>query len=151
MANETPAPPAASFQGAFAALQPLILGEWPEVDAEALAATGGDLERVVALLAERTRHTRTLLNAQLAEILQVATAPPRQRDRGAGGSADPTDRIIAQLEERAAELLRELRGGLVERARGKARESPLLTLLMAVGLGFILGVLCLRPGLSRKD
>lgn len=136
------------FASAFADLQPAILGEWPQVEAAALAATDGDLDRVVGLIAEHTAHTKALIRRQLEELHRVLSAPP-PRSRAAGprvrrGEAplpDSVDAMLHDLEERAAHLLRDLRGSMLSDARGKVRENVFFSLIIAVGFGFIIGVL----------
>ena len=136
------------FASAFADLQPAILAEWPQVSASALAATEGDLDRVLGLLAEQTTHTKALLRRQLEELHRVLSAPPHPRPatgqrarRGEPALHDSVDAMLHDLEDRAAELLRDLRGGMLSDARGKVRENVLFSLLVAIGFGFIVGVL----------
>ena len=52
-----------------------------------------------------------------------------------------SDAMLADLEQRAAHLLRDLRGGMLNDARGKVRENVLFSLVIAIGFGFIVGVL----------
>ena len=40
-----------AFQESFGKLSPVILAEWQQLDAGALTATGGELDKVVALIA----------------------------------------------------------------------------------------------------
>ncbi len=58
----------AQFHGAFPQLASAILEEWPQIDAESLASANADLEKVIALVVERTGHTKTLVRKQLEEI-----------------------------------------------------------------------------------
>lgn len=136
------------FASAFADLQPAILAEWSQVEATALAATEGDLDRVVSLIAEQTAHTKALIRRQLEELHRVLSAPPRPRPgsghrarRGEAPLPDSVDAMLHDLEERAAHILRDLRGNMLSDARGKVRENVLFSLIIAVGFGFIVGVL----------
>ena len=49
----------------------------------------------------------------------------------------------------AAQVMRELRGGMLQDARGKVRENVFFSLLVALGLGFIVGVLFNGPGRGK--
>ena len=139
------------FASAFADLQPAILAEWPQVDAAALAATQGDLDRAVGLIADETAHTKALVRRQLEELHRVVCAPPpprarpasprRDRGRDDGSVSESVDAMLHDLEQRAAHLLRDLRGGMLNDARGKVRENVLFSLVIAIGFGFIVGVL----------
>lgn len=134
------------FASSFKAMQAAILAEWPQVDAAGLAGTEGDLERVVVLIAEQTAHTKALVRRQLDELHRVLLAPPLRprpaaRHRDEGGVPESVDAMLHDLEQRAAHLLRDLRGGMLSDARGKVRENVLFSLLITLGLGFIVGVL----------
>lgn len=143
----------AAFASAFSALQPVLLAEWGELDAESLAATAGDLDRVVALIAERSSRTKVLVRRQLEEIFNVVTEPvsagaTRARARGGERTAERTgagqpgvDQLLAELEKRTAQIMRELRGGFVDNTRDRVRDNIFFSLLVAIGFGFIVGVL----------
>jgi hypothetical protein len=140
------------FASAFADLQPAILAEWPQVDAAGLTATGGELEPVIGLIAEKTAHTRALVRRQLEELYRVHMAPP-PRVRGAGGHRElqeSVDAMMHDLEKRAARILRELRGGMLSSARGKVQDNIIFSLLVSLGLGFIVGVLFIGWGRRGK-
>src|SRR5262245_38172739 len=118
-------------------LRPLILEEWPAVDSAALADTAGDLERAVALIAERTGHTRSLVRTQLAELCEVAET------RGSG-----LEGLLQDLEARARRAVDQVRHELLPRAEGRVRQNLLVSLLLAIGLGVILGMFWRGP---RRD
>jgi len=160
MADDTTAFGKVSFANAFTALRPVIAAEWIEVDDEALAATDGDLDRVVALISERTARTKALIRRQLEEIYRVATEPapaahsasrgrargPRAAERGAERGSDAAtppgvDQLLAELERRTAQIMRELRGGFLDHTRDRVRDNIFFSLLVAIGFGFIVGVL----------
>lgn len=145
----------AAFAGAFSMLRPAILDEWSELDATALATTDGEFDKVVALLAERTNRTKALIRRQLAELYAVVVAEPRDsaaprrapsaRSQSTGDkekAATPRmDDLLAELEQRTAQIVRELRGGFLNDTRNRVKENVFFSLLVAVGFGFILGVL----------
>jgi len=126
-----------SFKEDFGTLQPLILKEWPSVDGSALAATGGDLDRVVTLVAEKTEHTKALVRRQLAELREMGL-----KGRARAQRADARFReVLDRLEKRTTELAKEIRGPMMENARGRLRENVFVSLLAALGLGFLLGAI----------
>jgi hypothetical protein len=141
----------AAFSTAFSTLQPALLAEWAELDADALAATEGDLDRVVALVAERTTRTKALVRRQLEEIFRVVSEPapssgarPHSRGterRAPRGEQPGVDQLLAELEKRTAQIMRELRGGILDNTRDRVRDNIFFSLLVAIGFGFIVGVL----------
>lgn len=155
-AEETPAGlNKSAFHGAFAKLSPAILEEWgAKLEATELAATEGDYDKVVALIVERTAHTKALVRRQLEEIYRVVTAPPRAADarrmaRAAGEGVqaaiseamESVDDVLHEIEKRTAKLMRDLRGNVIDQARGKLRDHLVLSLFVTLGLGFIVGVI----------
>lgn len=160
MADETSAFGKATFASAFSALRPLITAEWDAVDEASLTATDGDLDRVVALVAERTERTKALIRRQLEELYRVALEPASSAPRGGRGRARATrgdaqsgdrtgeasgapgvDQLLAELERRTAQIMRELRGGFFDQTRDRVRGNVFFSLLVAIGFGFIVGVL----------
>ena len=129
------------YRTAFDRLRPLILEEWPAVDGAALADTAGDLERAVQLIAERTGHSRGLVQLQLAELCAVATAPS-----SAGGAVES---VLSALEARARRALEQVRKDVLPRAEGRVRENLWVSLALAVGLGVLLGFFLRGPGRGR--
>lgn len=145
-----------AFASAFSTLRPAILGEWSQVDDAALADTSGELDKVVALIAERTTHTKALVRRQLEELYRVVMIPPpdssghqsgrARRQRAAGGGEGDThganlDHLIEEFERRTSHIIRELRGGFLDGARERVRGNVIFSLLITLGLGFIVGVL----------
>ena len=158
----------------FEGIQALILEEWPQVDAERLAATKGDAGELVRVLAEQTDHSKLLIRAQLGELQHVWRG--RQTDSGGVGGVD---RMLQRVETRLNELTGHVKGDLVPEAQRRAsefkdhaqqratevrdqareratvaaraaeekvHENLLVSLLIAVGFGFVLGLLA---GTSR--
>jgi hypothetical protein len=149
-----------AFANAFSTLRPAILGEWSPLDEASLAATSGDLDKVVALVAERTAHTKALVRRQLEELYRVVTTPtaevhtaasgagrsrrPRpaaEADGQGTGHAPNLDHLIEEFERRTSHIIRELRGGFLDGARDRVRHNVFFSLLVTLGLGFIVGVL----------
>lgn len=142
-----------AFASAFSTLRPAILGEWSQVDDAALADTSGELDKVVALIAERTSHTKALVRRQLEELYRVVLTPPpesaghtgrQRRSRaaaGGDGQSPNLDHLIEEFERRTAHIVRELRGGFLDGARDRVRSNVVFSLLVTLGLGFIVGVL----------
>jgi hypothetical protein len=155
------------FHHAFPQLSNLLLAEWPELNGESLSATHGELDHVVSLIVEKTGHTRTLVRRQLAEIFRLVTSPSAAETKKGQAAAFAHDghaaatsvsdaahealhsfeAILTQLEKKAGHLVRELRGNVVAHTTGKIRQHPVLSSLIALGLGFIFGVLF--KGLTR--
>ena len=159
MADDTHALPSkTAFHAAWENLQPAILEEWSQVDAAALNDTDGELDKVVALIAERAVRTKALVRRQLTELYYVVSEPPvaprsshtASTDRSPKSAVPETvDAMLQELERRAAQVMRELRGGMLQDARGKVRENVFFSLLVALGLGFIVGVLFNGPGRGK--
>jgi hypothetical protein len=122
-------------------LVPLLCEQWPELEAEALNETEGDYERLVAVIAAKTEHTKVLVRRQLEEL----------RRELAGGTDESGDEL-GRLKE-AVELLQRKSQDLVAYARGKLREdvkdSPLVALFMTLGLGILIGLLLRGRGRGR--
>jgi hypothetical protein len=152
---------AEAFAKAFPALQPLICAEWTAVDPKALGATEGDYEKVVALVTSATEHSRTLVKRHLAELVQVANEDAAKPATGGGGGAAKGEGMLGVAERSLQEALRRLqakanevadyvRKDALSDAKRKAEEHPLfVALLVAVGLGFILGFLLRGHGRDR--
>ncbi len=142
----------ATFAESFEKLVPAILAEWSELDPKALSETGGELDRAIALIAEHTAHTKTLVRRQLGELWHVVMDPPRRRPPAtasrrsqAAGPGSPlpetADLLLQELEERTAQIMREIRNGVFADTRAKVKDNLLFSLLVSVGLGFIVGVI----------
>jgi len=131
---------ARSFAQVFDRVQTLIVEEWPSVSKEALAQTGGDLEKVAAIVAESAGRTRALAKKQLAELASLAKDAK-------SASGDEVQRLrarfeglVQELEQKSQSIVK--KGDDLEReARKKVEENLWTSLLVALGLGFILGLL----------
>ncbi len=130
------------FQDAFERIKPLIREEWPAIDADSLSATGGDYDRVVSLIADKTDHTKALVKQQLDELRATANG-------GSGGVDQRLQDMLHKLQERSNEIAGYVKKQMLADAKSKVSENPLVALLTAIGLGFILGFI-LR-GMGRRD
>jgi hypothetical protein len=127
----------------FAKLSELIRQEWPTIDKAELEATRGDLEGVVDLVAERTEHTRTLVRRQLDELRRELARPT-----GPGALGEDAVDVLRLLRSRVTVVARELQSQAMTEATAHVKKNPLTSLLVALGLGFLLG-LVLRGGGRR--
>ena len=146
------------FGASFVTLRPLVLNEWPELTATDLDHTDGDAERLVALVASVTGHTRALVRQQLTELGQCAApAAPlaslearlaRVLDALEGGEAPAPDAqphargrgLIGELREEGRHLVTEVRSSVSSTQR-TLRQNFWTTLFATLGLGFLAGVL----------
>lgn len=120
---------------AFIRLSKLIREEWPSVDEEALAATGGEHDRVVELVAARTEHTHALVRRHLEELKQLARERPAK-----SRFVEDAEAALQRLGARASELARELQGQAVREAKRQVDSKPLVSLLTALGVGLLIGL-----------
>lgn len=140
------------FQANFAAIAPLILEEWVQVSAEQLAATQGNFQAVVDCIATITEHTHVLTRRQLHELYQIALDQHLKPK-----SFQVTERLIQfanqkltesqlkttveHLESQTETLLQQLKQDLLPELNQKVQKHPVGSLLTAVGVGFVLGLL----------
>lgn len=140
------------FQANFEAIAPLILEEWPSLSSDRLRATAGDLDRTVDCIAEVTDRTRVMVRRQLRELYQIAVLEPppspplRLAERLTGlanGTLSESDlkQTVHLLEERTEELLKQFKREVLPELDEKVRNNVGGSLLTALGIGFILGVL----------
>jgi hypothetical protein len=127
----------ADFSQQFDKLTPLIREEWPALDAARLAETKGDYDQVVALIAAETKHTKALVRKQLEELKRVS-----QDKNDELGSLR---QILDRMQARTVELAGYVREQMMPEATQRAKKNFFTTLLIAIGLGFIVGFL-LRGG-----
>ncbi|MCB9765701.1 MAG: hypothetical protein H6739_38360 [Alphaproteobacteria bacterium] len=147
---------AADFSRDFDALKGLILSEWPDIEAGALDATDGEVDEVVRVVAEQTDHSRTLVRDQLAELqhihnksnngpsVQIERMLNRLETRVNELSGQVKDELVPQARKRAVELRDEARERAMaakDQVEEKVHENLLVSLLIAVGFGFIIGLL----------
>lgn len=160
------------FHSAFPQLSSALLEEWPQIEAEALSATQGELDKVVGLIVEKTGHTKTLARRQLEELYRIVTAPSEGGSfsataRGAASvfahdaraaaatvseaaheALSSVEEVLARFEKKTSKMLRDLHLNQVVTHTGeRIREHWLATLLVSLGLGFI--VAAVVTGLTR--
>ena len=145
--HATKAETAEGLAKTFPALQLLICDEWAEVDAKALEATEGDYDKVVALVASSTEHSKTLVKRHLAELVQIATEDAANRAaRGSargGGSLGAARRnvqaALRRLQATASEGAERVGRRALTVTKHEVQRHPLVAVLMAIGLGFLFG------------
>lgn len=144
----------------FLALMPLMLEEWPQLNQDELLATDGDLDRVITYVAHQTEHTQTLVRrhlqelASLVEPLEPTQPPPSSSDSNptvavpAAAPADTDaatpssiDQLLSDLESRTDQLMQDFKAEMLPELEKKARSNLGMSLLIALGLGVILGLL----------
>lgn len=139
------------FKASFGVITPLILEEWPQLTADRLAATAGDLNQVVDYIAAETDRTRILIRRQLQELYQIALAnqPPAASSRLATRLTELTTEAltdshfkatIAELEARTEKLLHQFKQETLPDLTEQVKKNPVGSLLAAVGVGFVLGL-----------
>ncbi len=130
------------FENAMqAGLTPLLLEEWPEIDRAALDGAGQDLGEVVGVISTSTGRTKTLVKAQISELAVYAQSESDEKK-------DELSRIknmINRLESKSQEMVEYARGQIPQ-AQEKVRENLVVSLLVAVGLGFLLGFVARSAG-----
>lgn len=148
----TPPPWPSRFQATFRTIAPLILAEWPTVKQDALEATAGQVDQVIDCIATATGHTHTLIRRQLGELYQMAIAPqsqappPRLSDRVTQLLNEPwgdtnLQEAIAHLETQTEKLLQQMKQEMLPDLQEQVQKHPLKSVLTAVGIGFVLGLL----------
>ena len=157
---------AEQFKAKFEALQPVILDEWSHLQSEALAATGGQVEQVIDYIAAQTDRTRTLIRQQLAELYGLVEADEQNgqgkapdsgtqsRESQSHASAFPqlerVENLLGLLESRTENLLKQVERDVMPQLNEKAKENVGTSLLTALGIGFILGLLVGGSGRGRS-
>lgn len=127
----------------FPTLRPLILEEWPGLDAAALDATEGDEDRLLTLITELTGGARTRARRQLDDLKALAA-----KDRAAQ-AADRLETLLRRLEGQAQDLRGRVQNDLVPEAEKKVKENLLMSLAIALGFGLLLGLLLGSSGRGR--
>ncbi|WP_035987679.1 hypothetical protein [Leptolyngbya sp. KIOST-1] len=141
-----------AFKHQFNAMVPLILSEWPQLVEENLLATEGNLEQAVDYISGELDHTKTRIRrhldelASLIEPAQTAVAKlslPSADSSDNSDSALPAtlDHLLDDLESRTEHLIAEFKAEMLPELEKKARSNLGTSLLVALGLGFILGLL----------
>src|SRR5690606_23013174 len=126
------------FRRNFDAMRPLIMSEW-NLDENALENTGGDPNKVIDLIANRTNQTRARIVRQLDELREIA-------EGDASGIEMRLNRIVKNLEDRTKTLVHRVRDDYAPRAQETVRENMMYSLLITLGVGMFIGLIF---GLSR--
>jgi len=119
----------------FEAVLPLIRQEWPEVDADELKATEGDYDAITALVVEKTEHTKALVARQLDELRDMAKSDLAD----AAAEERKLQQMLKKMQEKTNEIASYVRSQMLADAKSKVGDNLLVSLLMAIGLGFIIG------------
>ena len=133
-----------AFKSAFAAVSALIRQEWPSIDARALDATGGDLDQVVELVAAKLERTKASVKKQLAELHALATSTDKVEAK-----VSTLQAMVDKLEARSREIAERVKKEMLPQAEERVRNNLWTSLLIALGLGMLIGLL-LRIGGSRR-
>jgi hypothetical protein len=135
----------ATFKREFATIERLVLDEWPSIDKTSLAATEGEFESVVAVVAEATPHTKAVARRKLTELFVEATSVREGKPHGdlrddlRAGLSNSLNEALDKIEQRVAKLRAEAEASTLPAVKAFAKEHLLFTLLMMLGLGFLLG------------
>jgi len=141
-----------AFKANFEAIAPLILEEWPSIPPDSLMATGGELDPVVDCIATATDRTRALVRQQLRELYHLAIVEPGQARRSPLSERlsqlvdsplveSDLKKVLALLEERTEEILAQFKKDVLPELNEKVRNNVGSSLLTALGIGFVLGLL----------
>jgi hypothetical protein len=136
---EEPALVQEAFQQNFQTLLPLILAEWPQLSQAKLLEAEGNLEHAVTTIADHTDHTRTLVRRQLSELATLATQKTDQIK--SSKTYAKVDELVHDLEARTEDLMKEFKAEVLPELESQARSNLGTSLLITLGLGFILGLL----------
>jgi ElaB/YqjD/DUF883 family membrane-anchored ribosome-binding protein len=128
------------FRAAFARVRPLVEKEWPAIDGAALEATAGELDKVIDLVSRETEKTRDAVKEQLFALHGKATRK----------KLDRLEAIVDKLEKRTREIADKVKRDYAPKAEAKIKENLWTSLLIALGLGMLIGLL-LRLGGRRRD
>lgn len=138
-----------SFRDDFTRIRPLILEQWPQIDGDALEQTQGDYDLLVSLIATETEHSKALVKKQLGEISDVAQAKSGDKDEEQDNEIKRLQGMVDRLTARSQEVSNYVREQMLVDARGQVNKNPLVALLMAVGLGFVVGFILRGLGRGR--
>ena len=133
----------------FGDLLPLIRDEWPQVAVSALEETAGDYDQLVALIATETEHTKTLVRRQLDELRKLSGERKAKNAWLHDNELQKLREMLDRLQFKSNDVADYVRDRMAEDARKQVNQNPLVTLMMAIGLGFILGFILRGPGGRR--
>lgn len=140
------------FRTRFISVGPKILDQWSTVDPVELAATKGELGVVVDLVVRATDRSPSEIEAKLralsalSEPVQEPARSPdeaKSAERRFGLAAKQMDEVlhaVKRFEAFAADEARKMKSELAPIAEKKIRANLWTSLLVALGLGFVLGL-----------
>ncbi|OAB59830.1 hypothetical protein AY600_18575 [Phormidium willei BDU 130791] len=166
------------FKTRFEQLVPLIAQEWTHLDREELMATDGDLDLAVDVIATATDHTKTLIQAQLAELHSLSLTwerrehqetalqptPSQSPSHSSNYSPNPDkdnpdeehppspsiDDVLDLLERRTEQLVERVKADVLPEVKSQAKRNLGASILTALGIGFLLGLFVGGSGGDRK-
>ncbi|MBD2232992.1 hypothetical protein [Phormidium tenue] len=153
-----------AFKHQFDAMVPLILSEWPQLVEANLLATKGDLELAVDYISGEMDHTKTRIRRHLNELADLIEVEPPVLSNASRQSAingmssalkstvleateplgvtkSSIDNLLDDLESRTENLIQELKAEMLPELEKRARSNLGQSLLIALGLGFVLGLI----------
>lgn len=157
-------PAQAAFEHHFEAMVPLILAEWPQLIEDNLLATEGDLDLAVAYISGETDRTQTLTRRYLDELASLIEVEPPVSNNASrktasnrvssalkstvleataplGVNKSSIDNLLDDLESRTENLIQELKAEMLPELEKRARGNLGQSLLIALGIGFVLGLI----------
>lgn len=153
-----------AFKHQFDAMVPLILSEWPQLIEDNLLATKGDLELAVDYISDEIDQTKTRIRRHLDELADLIEVEPPVLSRASAKAASngissalkstvleatgplsidksSIDSLLDDLESRTENLIQELKAEMLPELEKRARSNLGQSLLIALGLGFVLGLI----------
>ena len=132
------------FRTRFVAVGPKILDQWATVDPVELAATKGELSGVVDLVVRATDRSPSEIEAKLRALSEpVVETEEKGLHRRFGIASKQMDEVVhavKRFEAFAAEEARKMKTNLLPAAETKIRANLWTSLLIALGLGFVIGL-----------
>ncbi len=134
------------FRTRFVAVGPKILDQWTAVDPVELAATKGELSGVVDLVVRATDRSPSEIEAKLRALSEPVVEPEPETKglhRRFGIAAKQMDEVVhavKRFEAFAADEARKMKTNLLPVAETKIRANLWTSLLIALGLGFVIGL-----------
>ena len=152
-----------TFRQGFHTLSPKILNEWSKVDPVELEASGGELASVVDIVSRSTERAPSEIEAKLRAMAEPE-ATPVEETPAKGPDAKPSplaDRLadaakqmdqvvgaVKRFEAFAAQEARRMKGDVLPAAETKIKNNLWTSLFIALGFGFLLGLLVRGRGRS---
>jgi len=134
---------ATTFTERYTAVLPLIKEEWPEVSDDDLSTAGNDLDQLVTTIAKATDGTKVKVKRHLAELVDVAKDEPAAEPKRSVKDEVATQLkgLLDKVESRSEEALNYARQEALPQAEQKMKDNLLVTVLVALGFGFLMGLL----------